>query len=178
MTQSITSGQMRRLQTLYGQFAAHAIEGNDREARLAWASEQTGRAVASFGDLTGEEAHRLIDGLQGQMQMKFPAQAVRKGAKHHRLDRDAAHRAGTEGRRGNESKEMTMAGAAEFARIQYVLDLIGWNQAQLDAWLSSARSPLGRRAHPSIRTLGDANRVWWALKRMAKTRGLWKEKVA
>ena len=177
MTQPITSGQMRRLQTLYGQFAAHAIEGNDRAARLAWASEQAGRAVVSFGDLTGEEAHRLIDGLQGQMHMKFPAsQAVRKRAK--RLDRDAAHRAGTEGRRGNESKEMTMAGAAEFARIQYVLDLIGWNHAQLDAWLSSARSPLGRRANPSIRTLGDANRVWWALKRMAKTRGLWKEKVA
>jgi hypothetical protein len=175
MSQPITANQMRRLQTLYGQLAAHALEGSDRESRLKWVSDQVGHAVASFKDLTAEEAHRLIDGLQGQMHMKFPAQRSRRRP---RLDRDAAHRAGTEGRKGNTSREVTIVSEADLARIRYALDLLGWNQAQLDAWLSSPRSPLGRRANPSIRTLADANRVWWALKRMAIHRGLWKERVA
>jgi len=43
-------------------------------------------------------------------------------------------------------------------------------KAQLDALLRSSRSPLGQRATPAIRTLKDANRVWWALKRMADAR--------
>jgi hypothetical protein len=172
MNQAITPNQMRRLQTLYGQLAAHAQEGADRASRLRWASEQAGRSIASFSELTSQEATRLIDGLQGQLGVKAPAQ------KRRRLDRDAARRAGTEGRRGDVSNQATMAGAAEFARIQHALDLLGWTQEQLDAWLRSPRSPLGRRASPSIRTLGDANRVWWALKGMLVNRGLWREKTA
>jgi hypothetical protein len=168
---TITKNQLRRLQTLYGQLAAHAQEGSDRSSRLQWASDQVGRPIASFSVLTFEEAKRLIDGLQGQLGVKAPA------AKHRRLDRDAARRAGTEGRRGNTSNETTIAGAAEFARIQYALDMLSWSQDQLDAWLRSPRSPLGRRATPSIRTLKDANRVWWALKGMATARGLWKERA-
>ena len=95
-----------------------------------------------------------------------------------RLDRASAQKAGTEGRRGNESNETTIAGPAEFARIRYVLDLLGWNQTQLDAWLRSSRSPLKSKASPAIRTLGDANRVYWALKGMATAQGKWKGKAA
>jgi hypothetical protein len=170
MNQAINSKQMKRLQTLYGQLAAHVIEGSDRAARIQWASEQLGRSIASFRDLTAVEANQLIDGLQGQLGVKAPPKK--------RLDRDAARRAGTEGRRGDAGQSVTMASAEDLARIQHGLDLLGWSQAQLDAWLRSPRSPLGRRANPSIRTLRDANRVWWALKGMAVNRGVWKERIA
>lgn len=158
---------MKRLQVLYGQLARHTMEGADRASRLAWATLLVRRPIASFSDLTGEEARHLIDTLQAQMGVRVPAQK--------RLDRDAAQRAGTEGRRGDATRSSTMVSAADLARIQYALDLLGWSAAQLDGWLRSPSSPLRGRS-PAIRTLGDANRVWWALKRMAQARGLWKEK--
>jgi hypothetical protein len=164
MPTRINANQMRRLQTLYGQFARHAIEGSSREARLQWASEQVGRPIASFSECTFAEARGLIDTLQGQLGVKHPAR------KRKRLTREEARKAGTEGRRGYESNDVTMAGAAEFARIQYALDQLGWTQAQLEGWLRSSRSPLGKRSDPQIRTLRDANRVWWALKGMMDAR--------
>ena len=124
--------------------------------------------MKSFSDLSQADALHLIDGLQGQLGINVPAKPRR------RLSREAAFKAGTEGRRGFESPEITLAGPSELARIQYALDLLGWNQAQLEGWLKSPRSPLGRKASPQIRTLFDANRVWWALKKMAVARGLWK----
>lgn len=170
MTQ-ITSNQMRRLQTLYGQLAAHAIEGNNRDSRLQWASDQVGRRVESFRDLTVDEARRLIDGLQGELGVRAPLQK--------RLDRDAAHRAGTDGRRVSSSKaQPQMVSAVDLAVIEDYYTRLGWTRAQLDSWLSSSRSPLSNRARPAIATLADANRVRWALKGMLKQRGLWREKVA
>jgi hypothetical protein len=163
---TITTNQMRRLQTLYSQYAAHAIDGNSRDARMAWASEQTGRAIASFKDLVFAEAQHLIDALQAQL----GTAPTKPRPRRQRLSRDAAQKAGTEGRRGNESNDVTMAGPAEFARIQYALDQLSWSQSQLEAWLRSSRSPLGKRTQPQIRTLRDANRVWWALKGMMDAR--------
>jgi hypothetical protein len=168
MEQSITSGQLKRLQVLYGQHARHTLDGADRESRLRWAAELVGRPVTSFRDLAQSEAGRLIDTLQGQLGVKASPK------RRKRLSRDDAHKAGTEGRRGQEDRELTMAGPSELARIKYALDLIGWNREQLEAWLRSPRSPLRHKSSPEIRTLGDANRVWWALKRIAVRRGLWK----
>lgn len=168
MEQSITSGQLKRLQVLYGQLARHTLEGADREARLRWASGLVCRPIASFSDLSHSEAIHLIDTLQGQLGVKAPAK------RRKRLSREDAQKAGTEGRRGQESRELTMAGPRELARIQYVLGLIGWNQSQLEGFLRSRQSPLRHKSSPEIRTLGDANRVWWALKRMAVRRGVWK----
>ena len=130
-----------------------------------------GRAIASFSGLTQSEALQLIDTLQAQLGVRVPAKPRR------RLRRADAHKAGTEGRRGNETAETTLAGARDLARISYALDLLGWNQSQLDGWLRSSRSPLRRKASPEIRSLSDANfAVWWALKGMAKSRGVWKER--
>lgn len=168
MSVPINKAQMRRLQTLYGQYAAHGHDGNDRASRLEWAMNYVGRTIVSFKDLTAEEARGLIDTLQAQLGVKAPPRK--------RLDRDAARRAGTEGRRDNTSNEVTLATAQDLARIQYALDLLGWSQEQLAVWLASSRSPLGRRSSPTIRTLKDANRVWWALKRMAIARGLWRDR--
>ncbi len=160
MAQAITPNQLRRLQTLYGQFAAHGIGEGGREARLKWASEQARRPIASFRDLRSEEARLLTDTLQDQLGVKHPVKRRR------RLGRDDAKKAGTEGRRGNETNDVTLAGPGELARIQYALDEIGWSQEQLEGWLRSPRSPLSNKAQPKIRTLGEANRVWWALKHM------------
>lgn len=172
MEKAITTGQMKRLQVLYSQMARHTQQGADRASRLAWASQLLRRPIASFSDLTLADARHLIDTVQGQLGVKVPARPRR------RLNHQDAQKAGTEGRRGHASDEITLAGPSEFARISYVLDLIGWNEAQFDGWLRSSRSPLSRKASPSIRTLGDANRVYWALKGMATARGLWKGRKA
>lgn len=165
---TISGALLKRLQTLYGQMAAHTLEANTREARLEWASAQLGRSVASFSALTREEASSLIDGIQGQLGLKLsrPRPALSRGA---------AHAAGTEGRRGNQVAASTMVSAADMARIQHALDLLGWDRPRLDEFLRSSRSPLGKRSSPEIRTLGDANRVWWALKRIARRQGAWKD---
>jgi hypothetical protein len=178
----ITPGQMKRLQVLYGQLARHTQEGADRASRMAWASKLLLRPIASFKDLSEHDARHLIDTLQGQLGVKAGVPGDRSSSQgwkaparpRQRLDRDAAQKAGTEGRRGYQSKETTLAGKADFARIQYVRNLIGWSQEQLDGWLRSPRSPLSRKASPTISTLGDANKVYWALKGMAAARGLWK----
>lgn len=167
---SISKGQLVRLQILYQQLAHHELGmGLSREERMAWTSARLHKPVTSFSNLSREDAGWLIDQIQQHLGIKVPVKPRK------RLDRDAAHSAGTEGRRKDDGKQATLAGAAEFARIHYVLDVLGWNEQQLDGWLRSSRSPLGHRATPTIRTLGDANRVWWALKRMAIAGGLWKE---
>lgn len=168
---SITKPQLKRLQVLYSQMAAHTLEGSGREARLAWASGLLLRPISSFSEISQDDARHLIDTLQAQLGVKAPS-------KRPRLGREAAERAGNEGRRRDQSNQATMAGQQDLARIQYALDILGWNEAQLNGWLKSTRSPLGKRSNPQILTVGDANRVWWALKKMAKARGLWKEKLS
>lgn len=168
---TISAPQLKRLQVLYAQLARSTFEGSDRESRLAWASQLLLRPIKSFSELTPGDAIHLIDTLQAQLGVKAPS-------KRPRLSRDAAERAGNEGRRRDDSKRATMAGQDDLARVQYALDVLGWNQAQLEGWLRSTRSPLGKRSNPQILTVGDANRVWWALKKMAKARGLWKEKLS
>jgi hypothetical protein len=163
----ISPDQLKKLQTLYGQLVRHTDQGADRVSRIAWAQQLVSRPICTFSDLTSDEAHQLIDTLQGQLGIAAPHKR--------RLSRRAAQAAGTEGRKGFDSNETTLAGAAEFKRIQYALDQLGWNQAQFDAWLRSSRSPLPRKANPVLRTLYDANRVWWALKRILKSQGKWQK---
>ena len=172
MTTTITPGQMKRLQVLYGQHAAHAIEGTSREARMAWASDRVRRPLASFKDLTGQEADSLIDELQGQLGIKAP--------RKRRPKREQARRQGLDGRRdGAEfSAQPQIVSAADLAVIESYYQRLGWTREQFDAWLASPRSPLGRRARPSIATLFDGNRVRWALKRMLQQRGLWEVRRA
>lgn len=170
MEKPISQNQLKRLQVLYGQFARHTDQDAGREARIRWASGLVERPIASFKDLTIDEARRLIDTLQGQLGVKAPQKQ--------RLSRDAAHRAGTEGRRNNPyDATPQMVCAADLAVIEDYYSRLGWTRAQFDAWLSSTRSPI-KRAQPRIATLADANRVRWALKRMLKRAGLWEERAA
>jgi hypothetical protein len=157
---SITPQQIRRLQVLYKQYEAHTLDvGAKREDRLAWASERCGRVIASFSGLTLEEARRLIDTLQGILGVRLPSKVPRR-----RKDRRAAQNAGTMGRHDQVNEEDVLVGDTEIRRIQREMDRLGWTQTRLDAFLASPSGPNARRA--TIRTLADANRVYWALKRM------------
>lgn len=157
---NITAPALKRLQVLYRQFEAHSLDapGPAREDRLAWASKIVRRPIASFSDLTVEEGIRLIGGLQNSLGTNMPSKTPRR----RRMNRHEAQKAGTEGRRDQIHAEATMASAADLERIQKQLARLGWDTARLEAFLRSSSSPL--KGREQIRTLGDANKLYWALK--------------
>ena len=157
---NITPQQIKRLQVLYGQYEAHTLDvDRGRAARLTWASERCGRPIASFKDLTLDEGGKLIDTIQGVLHTKAPNQTPRK-----RMSRRDALNAGTAGRRDQATDDTVMVSASDLAAIQNHLTRLGWDQARLESFLTGPRSPLKGRAQ--IRTLADANKVRWALKRI------------
>jgi hypothetical protein len=167
---NITKAQLGRLQTLYAQLVSREIGmDSSREGRLVWATERVGRKIRSFSDLTVQEATGMIDGLQGFLGTHVPY----KG----RPDRYQARRAGLDGRA--DGKEFTAAPqlvrAEDTARIQRLLAELGWSQETFQTFLNSTRSPLAHRADKVIRTTADANKVWWALKNIAKSKGVWRK---
>jgi hypothetical protein len=166
----ITREQLKRLQTLWGQYARHEMIVASREARLTWAQEQIGRFIGSFRELTVSEASTLINALQGFMGIAETSPSARQRRYRSRIkDRDQAHAAGTEGRRGQRDK-LTIATAEDLGMIDAQLAEMNWTRARLDALLQSPSSPLGerRRSNPQLRTVGDVNRVLWALRRIAR----------
>ncbi|MGO8759325.1 MAG: hypothetical protein ACLQG3_14495 [Terracidiphilus sp.] len=168
----ITKPQLARLQTLYGQLAAREIGlDSGRESRLRWASERLQREVASFSGLSLNEANFLIDSIQQELGVK--------AAPKKRLKREQARRAGLDGRSdGAEySAAPQMATSDDLDRIQRLLDQLGWDQDIFRKFLKSARSPLAKRGDKSIRTTSDANKVWWALKRIARKKGIWRKRA-
>jgi hypothetical protein len=169
---TITTNQMKRLQTLYGQLQAHSIESSGREARLSWATEQLGRPITSFKAISFSEAKGLIDGLQGQLGVKEPPRR--------RHGRAQARRAGLDGRKGQTefANAPQAVDARDLAAIEEYYLRLGWTRAQFDGWLQSPHSPIGARANKQILTTADANRVRWALKGMLQQRGLWEVRSA
>lgn len=168
MTQTmITDAQLKRLQVLWGQYARRDMAKYSRADRLIWASEQAKRTVLSFKDLTLSEASDLINLLQAELGIKETSPAVRPRRFRSRMkDRAQAHAAGTEGRRGSRDK-FTVATAEDLAMIDAQLSEMDWTRARLDAFLQSPSSPLRGRSNPQLRTMGDINRVLWALKGIA-----------
>ena len=157
---NITPPQLKRLQVLYGQYCHHSLDtSNTREDRLAFASERIGRSIASFSDLTLEEGKKLIDGLQSALGVALPSKTPRR-----RQTRRDGEKAGTEGRHDQIHNETTLVGDKDIRRIQREMDRLGWDQSRLNAFLASPRGPNARST--AIRTLGEANRVYWALKRI------------
>lgn len=170
----ISRAQLKRLQTLWSQHARHELLKNSREERLRWANEHLyhiegkTRGLTSFAELTQREGSDLINLLQGQLGIaeSRPAKSSRAGYSRHYRNRDAAHAAGTEGRRGLR-KNSTIASAEDLALIDEQLNKMSWDRARLDAFLRSPSSPIRNRSNPQLRTLGDVNRVLWALKCIA-----------
>jgi len=164
----ISPAQLTRLQVLWGQYARREMAQNSRAERLRWASEQVDRIIGSFSELTLSEASTLINLLQSELGIAETSPAVRPRRYRSRIkDRDQAHAAGTEGRRGLRAK-FTLGSAEDLAMIDTQLTAMGWTRERLDALLRSPSSPLGRRSNPQLRTLADINRVLWALKGIAK----------
>jgi hypothetical protein len=169
MTQTkISTAQLTRLQVLWSQYASREMIRNLRDERLRWASEQTKRAISSFKELTLSEASDLINLLQSEMGIKESSPALRPRRFRSRIkDRAEAQAAGTEGRRGSRDT-FTIAKAKDLAMIDAMLTELGWTRERLDAFLKSPSSPLRRRSNLQLRTVGDINRVLWALKRIAE----------
>jgi hypothetical protein len=131
--------------------------------------------------LQKDEATRLIDRLQGAL-------GIAPTKPKHRVRR-SDRAAGMDGRKTDNASlplgatVATLPSAADVERIQNALTRLGWTQVQYEAWLRSARSPLAVKhgsvrvapADITLRTLRDANRVWWALKGMLTAKGLWRK---
>jgi len=173
----ISDAQLKRLQVLWGQYANREMIKNSRDERLRWANEElyhlrcavdsnASHSISSFKDLSLSDASDLINTLQGKLGIKESSPAVRPRRFRSRMkDRDQAHAAGTEGRRGSRDK-FTIAKADDLAMLDAMLTEMEWTRERLDAFLLSPSSPL--RGRTQLRTVGDVNRVLWALKRIAE----------
>lgn len=165
----ISAAALRALQALYAAYDRRDLldAGEDsRGRRLRWASQQIGHDVRSFKDLTGNEAHVLIRTLKGAL-----------GQPLDRLDSEGGRAAGTEGRRWRGRELSTLASQQDLDLVRMGIARLGWDQARFEAWLRSPSGPLPNKSAPQvpqIRTVGDANRVWWALKRMLVRSGRWR----
>ncbi len=162
------------LQTLCAAWHSRLLtdEVDVRRARLEWASEQLARSICSFSDLTADEARQLIDVLKTSLGQELRQQPE---PWRHLPGRDRAHRAGTAGRKGVRSEVIQLASADDLARIDEGVQRLGWTRERFDAWLNSGSSPISKREDGAIRTLADANKVWWALKAMLIRAGVWKQ---
>lgn len=171
-TASATREQIVALHALYGRWQAHEMSagGDAREARLVWASEAIGRAIHSFSELSREEARELIDRLKGSMGQPLTEQP--RPWRHIR-SRDRARAAGTAGRRGDASSLIQLANPDDLARIDEALRRLEWPRERYEAWLKSPSSPISNKPECTIRTVGEANKVWWALKAMLRRSGRW-----
>jgi hypothetical protein len=165
--------QIVALQTLFSAWHSRSISdaSDARTARLSWASAQLGRDIDSFSNLTSDEARQLIDILKqslGQPLTRQPRPWNRVRA------RDRAHEAGMAGRKGARSAVIHLASSDDLARIDEALQRLGWTKERFDSWLGSGSSPLKKKdGSVAIRTVAEANKVWWALKSMLVRAGLW-----
>jgi hypothetical protein len=155
----ITPKQLRTLQTLFGLYAGKYLtlpSGEERAARLAWASQQVGHEVASFSNLPRTEAGQLIDTLKLALgQQASPPRP--------RLNREAAMARGTHGRRGRKVRVEVMATPEARQEVERLREQLGWPAEGFERWLRSPRSPLCGRTEPKLLTISDCNRVRWAL---------------
>jgi hypothetical protein len=185
----ISKAQLKRLQTLWGQYARHEMVANSRTERLRWANSALSHGVQtvlstvspsdrrdlmvhsvikSFRDLTAAQASTLINLLQAELGIPETRPNHKPTYARRYKDRTQAQAAGTEGRKGQRAR-LTIATSEDLALIETQLQGMGWDRARLDAFLRSPSSPLCKRSNPTMRTLGDVNRVFWALKRIARS---------
>jgi hypothetical protein len=160
---------------LYARVAASTLDDRyPRIARLEWASENLGRRVDSFKQLTKDEARRLIDVLKVSLGQAINVRPYRSGRIR---SREVAQAAGTSGRRNVSTNAVFMARPEDISRIEQAIERLGWTRDSFNFWLNSKYSPIRRNNISEIHTVADANRVWWALKSMLKKAGLWRDEA-
>lgn len=161
----LRTSQLTALHTLFHLYAPRFLgrSGSSmaRTERLAWASDIVLRPLGSFYDLTSDEAARLID----FMKRALGQEVTPPRSPWQRPDRDQARAYGTAGRRGNTSNEVQLVDAPTLALLDRLVAQLGWTRARLDGFLQSKSSPVPGGA---IRTLPQANRVIWALRKMLR----------
>jgi hypothetical protein len=161
-----TADQVRCLQTLWGRYAQAAdLDDGGREKRLQWATQQLGRAVASFTELHGAEAGVLIDALKGALGQ--PVSALRRK----RMDREQAEVFSKHGKHGYTPEAEVLATDADREEIYLLAARVGMTREQLDTWLASRHSPLGR-AGGRLLTMTHIGKARWALKSMLRRKAL------
>jgi hypothetical protein len=160
----ISRRQLRALQTLFGLYARRTIDADAdlRRARLEWASASLGRTVASFTELLGDEAARLISTLKQSLGQESTR------ARRRPLGREAARAAGTHGRKNRRVDVEMLATREEIAVVDEMRQRVGMTPEDFETWLKSRSSPIRGRAVPQLRTVSDCNRVCWALKAILK----------
>jgi hypothetical protein len=160
----ISGAQLRALQTLFGLYAKSSLDvGADlRAERLAWATRTLGRPVSSFKDLRGSEAAQLVGAL------KLVLGQESEPARRKPRSREAAHAAGTHGRKNRPVQIEMLATREDLEAVDSLRERLGMAKENFDAWLLSRSSPLRGRAVPVLRTVADCNRVRWALKAMLR----------
>jgi hypothetical protein len=184
----ISKGQLRRLLTLWGLLAAkQGFDSKNRDLRLVWAGGILERQIASYKDITREEAKTVIDRIQECL----PPEVVRR----RRPDRRQARAYGTAGRKsvhrrtgkigltvqrfsgllanepvGQSTNQPTvdMVDPPTLELLATLKAKLGWDQARFEAFLRSPSSPIPGR--DQIDTMGQANAVIWALKALLRKR--------
>lgn len=158
----ISLRQLRMVQTLFSLYSRHIpcdSTGDGRGERLAWASQNVGREVKSFSELSADEAARLI----GQLKETLGQEST---IARRRPSRRLAHSYGSSGRK-NEGEQfiVELVDSDTKELLDGLLARLGWNAEQFHAFLHSSRSPVKTGA---VRTLVEANRAIWALKGMLR----------
>jgi hypothetical protein len=162
----ISRAQLRALQSLWATYARHSVDATDgdpRAARLAWASAQIGRELASFSKLRTEEAIGLIDALKAALGQRSTTWSRPRS-------REAARAAGTHGRKGFVVEVPMLAGPEDIARVHELRERVGMSLEGFEGWLRSRSSPLGRFGG-ALRTVADCNKLLWALKALLRRAG-------
>jgi hypothetical protein len=160
-----TAGQIRALQSLWARYAHAADLGDARATRLQWAAQQLGRAVASFTELSGTEAGVLIEALKRELGQ--PVSAPRR----RRMDREQAEVFSKHGKHGYRPEAEVMATDADREEIYQLAARVGMMREQLDTWLASRHSPLGR-AGGRLLTMTHIGKARWALRSMLRRKAL------
>lgn len=148
MAQPITTAQLCKLQTLWGQ-RMHAAGVSDqdeaRDLRYQFIAQATSGRAHKTKELSYADARLILQLLSGQGTLRI-------------ADGEAAWAAGNHGRRDVDQAADVLAGEQQFAFLRVLRDELGWDQARLDAFIAHQ---LGGRP---IRTMGNCNKVAWALK--------------
>jgi hypothetical protein len=164
----ISRAQLRALQALWAAYARHSLDAagdaDPRAARLAWASAQIGRELASFSELRSVEAIGLIDTLKAALGQRSTTWSRPRS-------REAARAAGTHGRKGFVVEVPMLAAPEDVARVHALRERLGISIEAFEEWLRSRSSPLGRFGDATLRTVADCNKVLWALKALLRRAG-------
>jgi hypothetical protein len=148
----ITGKQLLILQTLYSRRAALASENkaDERQARLAWATQIVGREIATFRDLWTDEAAKLIDECKTALGQPISPKPAKR-----------SHRKSELATKG----VVQIATADDLRQVHFWREQFGLSLEQFDSWLASPHSPTRGR---KLLTVANCRAVTIALRAMIR----------